>query len=811
MTAPLAGPQVAPVLVTERTLVDLGFLEIRRALSSRCRTDPGRARALARPFLETPSQVLEALGLVEEARRLLSEPLALPLGGVSEVRPALERAAKSAMLQPAELVAITHALFAFERIQDTLKLRRESLPALASISRQLPELERLATRLDRSFEPNGEISDRASPELKEARERARGLHRSIKARVDRLLQEEKFAQNLRESYFSVRNDRYVVPVLAQHRAEVPGIVHNASQSGQTLFVEPQELIGLGNDLAIAQSVAAEEERRLLQELSLAVGREEQAIARGVEACAKLDEAEAAARLSEELGAASPELDLAGGEVTLLALRHPLLVLRGGEVISNDVRISGETRAMVVSGPNAGGKTVTLTAVGLSALMLRAGLPPPVEKGSRLPLFDSVHSAVGDAQDLSQGLSTFSAHVAELRRITEGAGRGSLVLIDEIAADTDPKQGAAIAIAVLEELLDRGAVVLVTTHLEELKALAHLDRRFLNARVGFDSRRMAPTYKLQLGAAGSSSAIEIAARVGLSEKICGRARELWAGAGGPLAQALAATEEERRKLSEELERARQEARAAQEARARQEEELRDLQERRAQEELRHREALLGELERARRELRELLETLKASRSTKQAGEAVKEISERVAEHAAAAREIRGELARLEGPGRPPDLRVGGWVRHLGLDKEVEILELEGDQAVVSAGALRMRVPLTELAPSRSGKPPPSFPDGERSRSKLKRAGEVARQAMELAQASCDLRGLRAEEAHRSVEQLLDRLFREGAESALIVHGHGTGALKLTVRQYLSDSPYVRSYRPGEAHEGGDGVTVVFLRT
>ncbi|MBI3183549.1 MAG: Smr/MutS family protein [Myxococcales bacterium] len=797
--------------VAERTLHDLGYPEVLRALASRCRTEPGKTRALARPFLGSTEEVLNALSLVEEARRLLAEPLSLPLGGVTDVRPALGRAAKGAMLEPAELVAITHVLFAFERTRQTAEERKEALPSLAALAHRIPELERLATRLDRSFESGDQLSDRASPELREARERARALHRAIKARIDKLLRDEKFAANLREPYFSLRNERYVVPVLAQSRAEVPGIVHNASQSGQTLFVEPQELIGLGNDLAIAQSLVLEEERRILQELSSAVGREADAISAGVEACAALDEAEAAARLANDLGSHRPEIDLHGNEIALLALRHPLLALRGGEVVPNDVRLSGVVRAMVVSGPNAGGKTVTITAVGLCALMLRSGLLPPVENGSKLPLFASIHSAVGDAQDLALGLSTFSAHVMELKRIAEAAGPGALVLIDEIAADTDPREGAAIAIAVLEDLLDRGAIVAVTTHLEELKALAHMDGRFLNARVGLDSRRMAPTYKLQLGAAGASSAIDIAGRVGLPERICSRARELTLGAGGPLAKALASAEEERRKLAEQQERAREEESAARAARERLEGDLEEMRKRRREEELRFREALAAELEFAQKQVRELIEAIKARDSSKEAAAAAKELAERQAEQARAARALRTEESQEEAPSGPPELRAGGWVRHLSLGREVEIVEVDGAHAVVSAGVLRMRVPVSELAAARSPRPRAGFPGGERERSRMARASGVSPGELPVSHATCDLRGMRAEEALRAVEQFLDRGFREGAEAVTVVHGHGTGALKQSLRTYLEASPYVRSHRPGDAEEGGDGVTVVSLRS
>jgi DNA mismatch repair protein MutS2 len=799
------------LLASERTLRDLGFAGIQQALGARCRTEPGRARAAERPFLLTSGEVAEALAVVEEARSLAEQRLSLPLGNVVDVRSSCERAAKGALLEPRELLAVSQVLLACERIRETLDDHRSQAPRLGAVAARLPLLVPLASRIEDSFEPSGEIADRASPTLREARERVRGLHGTIKARLDKLLHDEKFLVNLREAYFSVRHERYVVPVLAQHRAEVPGIVHNASQTGQTLFVEPEALIGLGNDLAIAQSLVLEEERRILQELSHRVGQVADQIAEGVAAAAELDEAEAAARLAADLGCRPPAVEPPDGALELYQVRHPLLVLRGVEVVPNDVRLEGEVRALVVSGPNAGGKTVTLTTVGLCALMLRAGLPAPAASGSRLPLYGSIHAAVGDAQDLSQGLSTFSAHVLQLRDIDAVAERGSLVLIDEIAADTDPREGAALAIAVLEDLIERGATVLVTTHLEEVKALAHMDPRFLNARVGFDAARMAPTYRLQLGFAGASSAIEIAARMGLPERITARARHLALHAGGPLAQALAAAAEERKGLAVELARAKEAAAAAESERSALQREREEARRQHLELELRHREAAAVELERAVAEARAAVAELRAQEKAQEAARLEREIATRAADAERRAAEARTRLEPAAAPEVAGELRIGGMARHARLNRRVEVLEIAGSTALVAAGALKMRAPISELVPLAGEGPKGRFPGASDKALQLERARKAAPAPVGERVNRVDVRGLRAEEALARVEQFLDRAFGEGEETVTILHGHGTGALKQTIREYLDRSAYVRMFRPGADEEGGDGVTVVALRS
>ncbi len=522
-----------------RTETELGWPQILSSLADRCRSPFGRRRALALPFQPTASDAREALARVGEARSLSEMALSLPLGGVGEVEPLIDRAARGGVLEPLALRECAALVRAAARTREVLRARAAEAPRLWAVAEPLTERATLADRIERAIEPSGTVSERASPALAQARERARGLHRALKVQVEGLLGDPEMERHLRDRYFTIRNERYVLPVLASARSAVPGIVHNASQSGQTLFVEPDSMVELGNELSIANAVAQEEEQRILRELSEELGQASAALTTDLGALGALDVLEASARLASDLDAHPPEVAPVPAGFELLSLRHPLLVLQGKKVVASHVRLVPPERALIVSGPNGGGKTVAITAVGLSALMLRAGLPVAAAAGSRLPFFLEVQAAVDERGDLAKDLSTFTAHLAAVREMLAGAIPGSLVLVDEIAADTDPREGAALAAAILEALVEKGAAVLVTTHLDELKALALTDPRYANARVGFDAERLQPTYQLHLGTPGSSSAIEVAARVGLPPAVVERARSALGGQGGALGQALRA--------------------------------------------------------------------------------------------------------------------------------------------------------------------------------------------------------------------------------------------------------------------------------
>ncbi|ABS25664.1 endonuclease MutS2 [Anaeromyxobacter sp. Fw109-5] len=804
--------------MTDRTQRELGWPEILNALAARCRLPAGRNRALALPFQPTAEAAREALALVGEARRLSELALALPLGGVGDVEGHLERASKGGVLEPLALRECAALARAAARTRGLLEARASETPRLWALAEPLSPSAALADRIERAIEPSGAISDRASAELAQARERSRGLHRALKAQVETLLADADMQRHLRDTYFTIRNERYVLPVLASARRAVPGIVHNASQSGQTLFVEPDSMVELGNELSIANAVAAEEEQRILRELTGALMADSGALARDLGILAALDVLEGSALLASDLDAHAPEVlspfdglrvGGAGAGFELLSLRHPLLVLQGKKVVPSHVRLDAPARALIVSGPNGGGKTVAITAVGLSALMLRAGLPVAAAEGSRLPFFLEVKAAVDERGDLAKDLSTFTAHLAAVKEMLAGAVPGSLILVDEIAADTDPREGAALAAAILESLVERGAAVLVTTHLDELKALALTDPRYANARVGFDAERLAPTYQLHLGSPGSSSAIEVAARVGLPAPLVERARAALTGHGGALGQALRALDDERARLAEE----RRAAESARDAARKAEERARAAEEvaRRAQREAAARmgEALADELEAARAEVAELLAGLQARPTVKAATDAARQLDawRATVAQAAKATQARADAGAEALPGG--EVRPGVRVRIVSLGQEGEVVEVDGKDALVRAGPLKVRRPVADLVPL-LGKAKDAAKLGRSRSEKLQAASEARPSAPPGLERRLDVRGLRVEELLREVERFLDRLYSDGEADCLILHGHGTGALKQALRDHLSASPYVGAFRAGDRHEGGDAVTVVSLR-
>lgn len=797
--------------VSEKMSESLGWSDLLGRLGELCHTTRGQERALALPLLPDLQSVEAELELVAEARALLDRAEPLPFGSIWDLRVPLRRIEKEGTLDGPTLIQIAQTLQAGSRLARFLRDRREGSPGLARLAAGIAALDGVSGPIQESFEEGGVLSDHASEELGKLRRRLAELHERVVRRMRGLMETPHIAKHLQDQFYTQREDRYVLPVRADAGPAVEGIVHGSSASGATIFIEPQEVVGLNNELKVAEIDVAREEARILTELSEMVGEELGALEANLAILEQLDVVNARARLAAKLQAHRPRL-AQDGRISLHAMRHPLMVLSGATVVPNDLEL--ETgRALVVSGPNAGGKTVCLKTLGLAALMTRAGMHLPAGPDSEMPFLEAIWTEMGDDQSIERNLSTFTAHLAHLQLFLAQARRGVLILLDEIAVGTDPGEGAALAQSMLEELVGTGAQVVVTTHYERLKTLAVHDPRFTNASVGFDLERLHPTYRLHLGVPGSSGALAVARRLGLPAGVVDRASALVDRQQVDMSALLTALAGERTRLEEQQAAL---AAATEEARALAAAERQALA--RAREKERH--TLSEEFGRAVEELRQAraelarVRTLLRRPPTK---ERVEQAERQISQAAAVVRGHEPRSASRGEPARAEDLRPGVQILVESLGGVGEVLEPpQRGKVPVRVGGIRAQVPVEEIsllprgqAPrrepvSRPRAPSPAPEPGGR--------GEAAPSAAPFRTdaITLDVRGFRVDEAIAEVDRFLDRSLRAGEEAIYVIHGHGTGALRSALRAHFADHDLVDRVAPADRKEGGDGVTVVWLR-
>ncbi len=787
----------------------LGWDQIKRRLADLTHTPQGERLCLALEPGSDPATIEMAHARHRQLALLIDQGQGPPIEAVDEVEPDLVRAEKGGILPAEGVLRVARAMEVSSRVRGYLmSAGGRAGSALVDLARGSHDLLPAARDLDGAFEPDGRLRDSASPDLSGLRRQADGLADTIRTRLERMIRSGRIAAALGESYITQRSDRYVLPVRADSRGEIEGIVHDTSQSGATLFIEPTAVVENGNRLKIARAAVAEEERRILAEYSREIASKAGSLRDNVRMLARTDLVLASVRLAALLHGRLPELS--GQGFDLLNARHPLMALEAEPVVANDIHLPEERLALVVTGPNAGGKTVVLKTLGLCCSMAQAGLPIPAAEGSRLGLFTSLAAVIGDAQDISRGLSTFSAHVERIGRILDAAGPGCLVLLDELAADTDPRHGAALAASILERLVQAGSTVLATTHYEELKQLPYKDDLFANASVGFDLESMEPTFSLHPDLPGRSLTLDIARRLGLPEEVLERAADRLDGSEHRLDRMLASLEDERRSITA-LRAELTEAKHRVERAADQHHQASTEFDQRRQDLLgQGREKLLAEIASVRGEVASVIESLRRGADMHKAVDSshrLIEIEDRISE------QVRqtDELARpAAGDGSPPDLRPGDRVRLTRLDKLGEVLSVDraGSMVSVRLGPAHTRVPIeqVELVSRRKKR----RVEARDARHHQRPCQPVEPVEVRSSANTIDLRGQRVDEATQNVDEFLDRLFGAGEPSAFIIHGHGTGALKAAVRAYLADSPYPRHFRAGTPEEGGDGVTVVALK-
>ncbi|WDT81954.1 MAG: Smr/MutS family protein [Candidatus Manganitrophus sp.] len=693
----------------------------------------------------------------------------------------MARATKGAVLEGIELRGIHDLLEQAESVRSFLIRKKEEASRLFQIAVQLEPPAGLRQKIAAAVDPEGRIQEGATPALRALTAEAARAREAITDQLEKILRSARYEKILQEPYYTEREGRYVLPFKIADQNKEGGVVHDLSASGATAFVEPRELVGSNNRLRVAQLAVSREVERILRSLSEEVGREAGRLTRNLEILAEIDLLRASANLAERIGGICPKVN-AGGAIGLFEARHPLLLLRKGSIVPNDILLEEGRRALILSGPNTGGKTVLLKTVGLLALMVRAGLPIPCREGSEIPLFPAVIADIGDDQDLSRDLSSFSAHLLKILAILETAPGGSLILLDELVTSTDPAEGAALAAAILTELADRGMRIVTTTHYPSLKGLAQADPRFLNGSLAFDLERLAPTYRLVLGTPGRSAALEMAARLGLPASILKRAKEHLRPNETTLERIIAELERERRNAEEErrrLEALRAEAEAA--AAAQKEGAARwAMSEREIQKKIRQKVA--EAVAEARSEIATLMASLKEKRDPaliKKGRTVLEEIGQKAGDTA----------ARKEPSSAPGPLQVGRRVEVLPLGKQGVLLDPPG-------GSKKVRVQIGNQTLSVS----PDAIEGVIEEKREEGPPAPVFKSAGPAESTVDLVGKRVEEALEILERFLDRAILGNEREIRLVHGHGSGNLKKAVREYLPTSPYVARFRPGDLLEG-----------
>jgi DNA mismatch repair protein MutS2 len=812
-----------------KTLATLGFDKITQRLAALC--DFPASRALALDLLPSPdyAEVLRRQRLTAEGRRALHLKPNLSLSPARDLRDTVDQAARGHTLDPADLLDVHATLHLARTVRSTLDRLRVQLPLLAGLAARCADLRDLEQRIDAAIDQRAEVVDSASPVLAQLRADSRQAHDQLTRRLDRLVSSHARRGVLQEPIVTLRDGRYVVPVKAELRSQLPGIVHDTSSSGATFFLEPLEVVELGNRWRELQLEEQREVQRILRLLSAAVGDRAPEVAATVDALAEIDFALAKGRLAAALtagdlphdGLDQPWLvEHPAAGLRLEDARHPLLtpeaLPEGASPVPITVWVGGDPPdhaaqpylALLITGPNTGGKTVALKTVGLLTLMAAAGLPLPAAAESRLPVFDAVFADIGDEQSIEQSLSTFSSHVGNIVSILGEATPRSLVLLDELGAGTDPAEGSALAQAILQHLLRLGCLAVATTHHGELKAFAHVTPGVANASVQFDPQTLAPTYRLTIGLPGQSNALAIAARLGMPAEILDDARS--AIAPERLAVETLITDLTRQRDAAESARFQQETAAAraQQAERRVSERLADLESGRERLLERTRKQMENQLSETRAKL------VQAQRDLERAARLP--APQRAAALEAASQQIEAvevTVEKLEKRGRRPrrtplpPIQPGDLLYLRDLPLPGEALSPPDDQGEVEVrlGALRARVSLRQVdrvqRPAEHRPPAPALNARPQALE-----GRAPAPSPEL-----DVRGMSAEEALLEVDQRLDEAFRAGLSELRIVHGKGTGTLRRAVREALTRHDLVRAHASAPPRAGGDGVTVVELAT
>ncbi|HNP27681.1 MAG TPA: Smr/MutS family protein [Nitrospirales bacterium] len=738
-------------------------------------------------------------------------PLVFP-----DIRNMLARAEKEGILDGPDLRDIALVLGLSQTIKHLLKIHDVTFPMIGARYRYLQDLIWIKQAIDSCIDPNGYLRETASPELYQLKEKSQGLRQAMRRQLESMLASQQFEDLLQGRYFAIRENRYVLPIKAERQHVIDGIVHDISGSGATVFVEPRLLTELNNSIKFADLQVAQEERHILQDLSSRVAQHIPSIRGNLSCLADLDCLMAKARLSIKTQGSPIRLNQEHG-IDLQQARHPLLALTKKDVVPNSIRIEGETRVLIISGPNAGGKTVSLKLVGLFAMMVKVGLHPTCGPDSRMAFFGQVYADIGDTQDLRKDVSSFSGHILnmiallnDVRSRQEPPSRDALVLLDEIGSSTDPIEGAALAEALLTNLCDLGCIIVATTHYPTLKTLAFRNCHVRNASQEFDIETLSPTYKLIDGIPGGSSALDIAGRLGLDANIIRSAQSLIQRQDHDLDVIFRALQNTHTRLEREREQAQHLRQEAQRLFDEAEVTRNQLQAQKREDRQRYRKQWQQEFSKAQRQLNQILNDLKKDktlakvRSVQQTiGSVNQEILSRLPNNSLESSEPphEGDLVEIDPLGT-----IGVLQENLEGKKQVTIRV--GNQTIKTAPSAVRRA--TPSSSNQSLSPQQRLSQKRPSSTIYTPSVTGSNQGIGRYQHELVIRGFRLDDAMEMTIAALDHALATQAKYLKVIHGQGSGALKAGIRTLCESSPYIQSFRAGDPAEGGDGVTVIELR-
>lgn len=799
--------------IQKRTLRVLEWDRLKNFVAQEAESSGGKALCSNLELAEHRAVIEQLLDETREGLFMYQARSGMSAAGLPDIDDVLERLKVGASLSSAELLAVRTTLVIGRKFRSNLsQLEAEHFPRLTAYATGLPQAEKLIQEIDNAIDDGGNVKDKASPLLRSLRQEVSKFDGMIKDTLQRIIHSAHQSKALTDPLYTQRNGRFVLPVNASMRSSVSGIVHDSSASGLTVYIEPIAVLELSNQQRLKQAEIEREIARILEVLSRFAISYLEAISSTYTTCMQLDAIMARAKIAFKYKGERPELSR-DEKFHLLNARHPLLMLQDEQsvVVPNDIILGGSAgNTLIITGPNTGGKTVLLKTIGIFSLMLRAGLLLPVSPGSTAAIFTRVCADIGDEQSLEQSLSTFSSHMKNIVEIVDQCAAGSLVLLDELGAGTDPREGAALARSVLEFLNQSGAVTISTTHFGELKTLAYTEPSFINGSLDFDEQTLSPTYKLRLGVPGSSKATTIAKRLGLNSSVIERAKALVEVHDQDLQRTVELLEVKLREATVREEQAQQAKQQAEELKRFTEEQMRKLE----VDTRTLRQKQINEIESEYKVgndyIKHLIADLQKQPSINKAQKAQQELEK-----------VRNELGwKSIAEDKSPTIAVGQSVKVLSLNQIGVVAEItaetakEAAQVTVKCGNLRIKVPKSDLEMLGQEKQKQIQQSKQKSSVKVETPNHRTKGSsidvfVRTAANTLDLRGKRVDDGMADLVQFLDDNLLTNTSPLMIIHGHGTGAMKNAVRQHLHTQMPKGSYRSGDIHEGGDGVTMVTL--